>query len=73
MYVVKKLRSIVAFIVFGALSFSVAAQSTNFSIENYNSVTDERLINPEDHNWLSYRGTLDGWGYSSLEIGRAHV
>ena len=34
--------------------------------KNYSSVTDSRLIDPEDHNWLSYRGTLDGWGFSKL-------
>lgn len=37
------------------------------ALEDYNLVTDERLINPEDHNWLSYRGTMDGWGFSRLD------
>jgi alcohol dehydrogenase (cytochrome c) len=37
------------------------------TVNNYNSITDDRLINPEDSNWLSYRGTLDGWGYSALD------
>ena len=45
------------------LPSELGAQAT---IENYNSVTDSRLIDPEDHNWLSYRGTLDGWGFSKL-------
>ena len=45
------------------LPSKLGAQAT---IENYNSVTDSRLIDPEDHNWLSYRGTLDGWGFSKL-------
>jgi alcohol dehydrogenase (cytochrome c) len=39
---------------------TVAAQS-------YRPVTDERLENPEPENWLSYRGTYDGWGYSPLD------
>jgi alcohol dehydrogenase (cytochrome c) len=36
-------------------------------LSNYRPVTDNRLINPEEQNWLSYRGTLDGWGYSPLD------
>ena len=34
---------------------------------NYSPVTDERLLKPEPHNWLMYRGTYDGWGYSPLD------
>lgn len=33
----------------------------------YSPVTDERLINPEPGNWLHYRGTYDGSGYSPLD------
>lgn len=29
-------------------------------------VTDERLREPEPENWLHYRRTYDGWGYSPL-------
>ena len=32
----------------------------------YRPVTQERLENPEPENWLSYRATYDGWGYSPL-------
>jgi len=32
-----------------------------------NPVSDARLLAPEAHNWLSYRGTLNGWGYSPLD------
>ncbi len=35
-------------------------------LQNYRTVTDERLLNPEDENWLSIRGTYNGWGYSPL-------
>ncbi len=31
----------------------LAAQST----VNYTAVTEQRLLNPEPHNWLMYRGT----------------
>ena len=34
---------------------------------HYSSVTDERLVNPEPHNWLMYRGNYQGWGYSPLD------
>ena len=30
-------------------------------------LTDERLVSPEPENWLSYRGTYNGWGYSPLD------
>ncbi len=33
----------------------------------YSTVTDERLSNPEPHNWLMYRGNYAGWGYSPLD------
>jgi alcohol dehydrogenase (cytochrome c) len=42
----------------------VAAQQP---VTNYSPVTDARLLNPEPHNWLMYRGTYDGHGYSPLE------
>ena len=43
-------------------------------VSDYTEVTDERLLNPEAHNWLSYRGTLDGWGFSRLnEIDDSNV
>ena len=56
-------KIIVTMFVICLLPSELGAQAT---IENYNSVTDSRLIDPEDHNWLSYRGTLDGWGFSKL-------
>lgn len=36
-------------------------------LRNYAAVTAERLLNPEDSNWLSIRRTYDGWGYSPLD------
>jgi alcohol dehydrogenase (cytochrome c) len=40
------------------------AQRTGVS---YRPVTAERLLSPEPGDWLFYRGTLDGWGYSRLD------
>ena len=36
-------------------------------LENYPPVTADRLLNPEDENWLMIRGTYDGWGFSPLD------
>ena len=35
-------------------------------LANYKPVTAERLAKPEDGNWLMFRRTYDGWGYSPL-------
>jgi alcohol dehydrogenase (cytochrome c) len=36
-------------------------------LQNYQSVTWDRLKNPEAGNWLMIRRTYDGWGYSPLD------
>ncbi|MBV8132916.1 MAG: PQQ-binding-like beta-propeller repeat protein, partial [Alphaproteobacteria bacterium] len=36
-------------------------------ITNYSPVTAQRLTNPEPGNWMLYRRTYDGQGYSPLE------
>ena len=36
-------------------------------ISQYSPVTDERLRNPEPENWLMFRRTYDGQGYSPLD------
>jgi len=46
------------------LPLPVRAQAV---IERYSPVTEARLISPEPTNWLFYRGTRDGWGYSPLD------
>lgn len=35
-------------------------------LRNYQTVTAQRLLNPEPQNWLMIRGTYNGWGYSPL-------
>jgi alcohol dehydrogenase (cytochrome c) len=52
-----------AVIIMGLLPGVTVAQG----IANYSPVTDQRLLKPEPHNWLMYRGTYDGWGYSPLD------
>ena len=36
-------------------------------VGNVTPVTDEMLRNPDPGDWLSWRRTLDGWGYSPLD------
>ena len=44
------------------------------SAQNYPTVTQPRLENPQDGEWLLYRRTYDSWGYSPLtEINRDNV
>jgi len=35
-------------------------------LENYKAVTAERLVKPEDEDWMMVRRTYNGWGYSPL-------
>ena len=43
-------------------------------VEELTPVTDATLQDPDPADWLSWRRTLDGWGYSPLdEIDRANV
>lgn len=43
-------------------------------VKTYSDVTEQRLQNPEPRNWLMYRGTYDGQGYSPLDqINAANV
>src|SRR3954470_16766963 len=35
-------------------------------LQNYKTVTSQRLLKPEDGDWLMPRRTFDGWGYSPL-------
>ena len=36
-------------------------------LQKYAPVTAERLKKPEDGDWLMFRRTYDGWGYSPLD------
>ena len=43
-----------------------APQALVPGLANYKAVTAERLKQPEDSDWLMFRRTYDGWGYSPL-------
>ena len=64
MIAVKKFRTLVVASLVTVMPVFVSAQAT---IDSYSNVTDARLINPEERNWLSYRGNLEGWGFSTLD------
>ena len=49
-----------------AMLENVADDGSNMS-QAYMTVTDARLQNPEAENWLMFRRTYDGWGYSPLD------
>ncbi len=54
--------------------FAASATATAAAIENYSSVTDARLANPEPENWLQIRGNYQGWLNSPLsQITTANV
>lgn len=36
-------------------------------VQNFTPVTDAMLQNPTPGNWVNWRRTLDGWGYSPLD------
>src|SRR5690242_12742577 len=44
-----------------------AAQGINVRPAPYATVTDERLEHPEAGDWLMYRRTYNGWGFSPLK------
>jgi len=60
---IRRLAISCAALLLGLLPAVLAAQSP----VSYNPVTDRRLLNPEPHNWLMYRGNYHGWGYSPLD------
>jgi glucose dehydrogenase len=52
-----------------AAGLAVSAQEKPFT-----PVTDEMLWKPSPNDWLSWRRTLDSWGYSPLnEVNRNNV
>jgi len=56
------------------ISAQSPAPASGRSARPYVPVTDEMLWKPDPANWLSWRRTLDGWGYSPLEqIDRSNV
>ena len=67
----KSTRTLSAIVAIAALSTSLAAVSSATAqdsvIDKVTPVTDEMLLNPADGDWLMWRRTYNGWGYSPLD------
>ncbi|MBV9655343.1 MAG: methanol/ethanol family PQQ-dependent dehydrogenase [Acetobacteraceae bacterium] len=62
------MKGLKAFLLAGAMTVSVAGMTHAWAqVQKYSDVTEERLRSPEPRNWLMYRGTYDGQGYSPLD------
>jgi len=62
--------------VFGTaiMALAVAAQSSAQVAPAFEPVTDAMIQNPDPKDWLSWRRTLDSWGYSPLDqVNKANV
>ncbi|WP_332718774.1 pyrroloquinoline quinone-dependent dehydrogenase [Pelagibacterium mangrovi] len=51
-------------IVLGALALSGPATA---QMADFQPVTDDDILNPAPEDWIHWRNTLDGWGYSQLD------
>ncbi len=60
-------RSLLCALVGMVLLAPTASTAQSSAIEGFVPVTDEMLRNPDDGDWLMWRRTLDGWGYSPLD------
>ncbi|MEQ8447508.1 MAG: PQQ-binding-like beta-propeller repeat protein [Pelagibacterium sp.] len=74
----KRTKRLLALLAVAASSASLlavqAAVAQDNPIDALTPVTDEMLIDPPDGDWLMWRRTYDGWGYSPLEeINRDNV
>ena len=49
------------------LAATITLAPARLTGQGYRSVTDARLMSPEPENWLSYRGSYNGWGYGPLD------
>lgn len=74
----KGTRRLLGLLAVAASSISMLAMQAAIAqdnpIDSLTPVTDEMLVNPPDGDWLMWRRTYDGWGYSPLEeINRDNV
>ena len=57
-----------------ALTSICASSIASAQVQDYVPVTDAMLQNPSDDDWMMWRRTLDGWGYSPLDqVNRENV
>jgi alcohol dehydrogenase (cytochrome c) len=53
-------------VVAACLAGGLAAGAT-LQVENFKPITDAVLLDPDPSDWINWRRTLDGWGYSPLD------
>ena len=57
-----------------ALVVIVGGAVASAQVQDFKPVTDAMLENPDPADWLNWRRTLDGWGYSPLnQINKENV
>lgn len=58
----------------GVVMVILAVALATAQVKESKPVTDAMLHNPDSADWLNWRRTLDGWGYSPLtQINRQNV
>ena len=71
-HLMRRTASWLGVVILLATTSSVSVQTQN--AQGFVPVTDAMLQNPNDGDWLMWRRTLDGWGYSPLDqITRTNV
>ena len=65
----------ISFVACACIGFAIVAGLPGLAqVETFTPITDAELQNPDPADWLNWRRTLDGWGYSPLDqIDRANV
>ena len=63
----KKNRSGRRFVLEVALITLLCSVTAGAQVRDFEPVTDAMLENPDPADWLNWRRTLDGWGYSPLD------
>ena len=63
---IHNVQSLAAIVIMGIVNLLPSLVGAE-GIEQYRPVTNQRLVQPEPENWLMYRGTYNGWGYSPLD------
>src|SRR5215467_7179878 len=64
---VKKILCVLCAAAASYVAVIAAGQETTPPLKTYKPVTAQRLLKPEDGDWLMVRRTYDGWGYSPLD------
>jgi alcohol dehydrogenase (cytochrome c) len=58
----------------GAIVLVLGGLLATAEVRDFKPVTDAMLLNPDPGDWLNFRRTLDGWGYSPLnQINKQNV